>query len=174
MSNLVRHAEEELKLAGLLDKDSDYEGALGDAVLELIKVFSEQGHSGCSASMTTSLFNKLARFQTICPLTGEDDEWCEVTDAILQNKRNSAVFKDAESGRAYYIDAVTWKTPEGHTYTGSADGMRSRQYIKSFPFMPKDFVINVTEEEIAPDDWEFHIIDMKDMDKVWEYYDKSE
>jgi hypothetical protein len=31
--SLVMHAEQELKLAGLLDKDSDYNGMLGYSVL---------------------------------------------------------------------------------------------------------------------------------------------
>ena len=38
--SLIKHAERELRLAGFFDKDSDYEGALGKAVMELIEVFS--------------------------------------------------------------------------------------------------------------------------------------
>ena len=43
MSDLTDHARNELKLAGLFDKDSDYDGMLGDSVMELVKVFSKQG-----------------------------------------------------------------------------------------------------------------------------------
>jgi hypothetical protein len=35
MSNLTQHAIDEMKIAGLFDKDSDYNGMIGDAVLEV-------------------------------------------------------------------------------------------------------------------------------------------
>lgn len=65
MSNLVNHAEKELKKAGLFDRDSDYDGMLGDAVLELVTVFAKQGHSGMSAQMTRELFYKLSNFEDL-------------------------------------------------------------------------------------------------------------
>ena len=68
MSNLVKHAEFELKKAGLFDKDSDYDGQLGEATLELIKVFADQGHSGMSANMVRELFRKLSSFEPLTPL----------------------------------------------------------------------------------------------------------
>ena len=42
MSNLVDYAERELKLAGLFDKDADYGGMLGHAVLKMVKLFAEE------------------------------------------------------------------------------------------------------------------------------------
>lgn len=65
MSNLVNHAMAELNRVGLFDKDSDYDGELGKGVLELIKLFASQGHSGNSAEMTIELFEKLARFESL-------------------------------------------------------------------------------------------------------------
>lgn len=65
MSNLVKHAEKELKKAGLFDKDSDYDGMLGEGVLELITTFANQGHSGFSAQMTRELFYKLSNFEEL-------------------------------------------------------------------------------------------------------------
>lgn len=50
MSNLTDYAKDELTRAGLFDKDSDYDGMLGTAALEIIEVFAKQGHSGMSAS----------------------------------------------------------------------------------------------------------------------------
>jgi hypothetical protein len=59
--SLIEYAEEEIKAAGLNDPDpdSDYNGDIGKAVLELIQVFSNQGHSGMSASIVRNVFNKL-------------------------------------------------------------------------------------------------------------------
>ena len=65
MSNLIDHANKELTRVGLFDKDSDYDGMLGDAVLELITTFANQGHSGMSAEMTIQLFERLSRFEEI-------------------------------------------------------------------------------------------------------------
>lgn len=65
MSNLVNHAQKELTRVGLFDKDADYDGMLGDAVLELITVFAAQGHSGYSAQMTRELFYKLSNFEEL-------------------------------------------------------------------------------------------------------------
>tara|TARA_Y100000296_G_C5133042_1_gene236621 strand:+ start:127 stop:447 length:321 start_codon:yes stop_codon:yes gene_type:complete len=74
MSNLVEYAKQELEAAGLFDKDSDYDGMLGTAALELVEVFAKQGHSGFSASIVTSLVNKLFKYEPLGPLTGEDYE----------------------------------------------------------------------------------------------------
>ena len=174
MSNLIKHAERELELAGLMSKDSDYNGMLGTAALELIKVFSEQGHSGCSAGMTIGLFSKLADFKPLCPLTLADDEWNEVGESIYQNKRNSAVFKDGLRGDAYYIDAYTKKTQTGSCWSGSiqlADGRTmGRCYIKDTANMPK-IVLNVIEREVGKDDWEMTLEDEGQLAKLAEYYD---
>jgi hypothetical protein len=175
-SNLVKHAKKELQIAGLFDKNSDYNGMLGKAVMELINVFSNQGHSGSSASMVNRIFSQLASYQTITPLTGKDDEWNLVSNiggnACYQNNRNSALFKDNKDGQAYYINAILWKTQKGITWHGiTSSEISSNQYIKSFPFQPVTFYIDVTEEEIKKDDWVFHINNEKDLDKVWEVYD---
>lgn len=171
MSNLVKHAEFELKKAGLFDKDSDYGGMLGDGVMELIKVFAKQGHSGMSASMTTSLVEKLMRYEPLSPLTGEDDEWNEVGDGTMQNRRDSRVFKYAD-GTIKAIDAIIWRTQKRTTWSGSADGISSGQEVKGFPFTHKTFYIDVTEKEVSPDNWEFHINDRSQLNPVWEHYKK--
>jgi hypothetical protein len=49
--SLVKHAKRELRLAGLFDNDSDYNGMIGDAVMELIKILSKQGCNGWQSSM---------------------------------------------------------------------------------------------------------------------------
>jgi len=65
LSNLVNHAQKELRRVGLFDKDSDYDGALGKSVLELITTFANQGHSGMSAGITRELFYKLSNFEEL-------------------------------------------------------------------------------------------------------------
>lgn len=107
MSNLVKHAEYELKLAGLLDKDSDYDGMLGEAVLELVKVFAKQGHSGFSAHQTLQIFNEVANYRPLTPIGKSKDEWMDVTDmgadgkGLWQNKRRGTTFS-RDAGKTWY------------------------------------------------------------------------
>ncbi len=180
---LFLHAERELKSAGLFDKDSDYEGALAPAVMSLISLFSEQGHSGASANIVVDLFNKLARYQCITPLKGTEDEW---NDSLVnggqskQNNRVGSVFLDVPSGKAYSLDAIVWRTPTGAKWSGRAylgwgseeEVISSHQNIKSFPFTPKTFVIDVIEEEVSKNNWKFHVKRPDDLKAVFEYYDK--
>lgn len=101
-SALMQHAESELRAAGLLDHDSDYYGAIGRAVLDLVEVFSSQGHSGASADMTIEILQALLRFRPLTPLTDNPDEWMEVTDGLWQSYRRSDAFSE-DGGKTYYL-----------------------------------------------------------------------
>lgn len=189
--SLINHAKLELEMAGLFSEEGDfYEGMTGNAVMELIEVFSKQGHSGMSAPMVVDLFKKLANYEPLLPITGKDEEWGDVRDLgngstpWYQNKRCSAIFKDGKDGRAYYIDGIIKRDQNGTCWNGFAwlseedykSGDRSkmigkRGYIKSFPFTPKTFYIDVKDVEVAKDDWESFIVDPSQLDAVREYYD---
>ena len=190
---LIDHAKTELQIAGLFDKTGDfYDGMTGKAVMELMEVFSKQGHSGMSAGVVADIFQKLARYETLGPITGKDEEWVEVSKYTdtgkewYQNKRCGALFKDSKDGKPYYIDAVVKRDQRGVTWSGRAwlneedwlNGDRSKMvdkvgYIKSFPFTPKTFYIDVKDVEVTKDDWESFIVDPSQLDEVWEYYDKD-
>lgn len=105
MGNLVKHAEEELKLSGLFDKGSDYDGMIGEAVLELVKTFSKQGHSGFSAQWTLQLFNQVANFKNLTPIGTTKDEWIDVSsmsqDPTWQNRRRGTTFS-RDGGKTWY------------------------------------------------------------------------
>lgn len=108
MSNLTEHARREMQAVGLFDKDADYEGRLAENVMELLEVFSRQGHSGMSASMAISLFTTLAEFEALGPLTDDPDEWQPismepVTDSVFlwQNRRQSDSFSH-DGGKTYH------------------------------------------------------------------------
>ena len=181
MSNLREHAEMELQMAGFLSKESDYNGMIGEAVLELIDTFSKQGHSGTSAGIAISLFEKLAQYEPLGALTGEDEEWGEAhRDGIFQNRRDSGVFKYPD-GRCSYVRDVVKRCPNGSTWTGPLyltreDAINNvnliKFEIKGFPFTPKTFFIDVLEEEIAKDDWIMWVKDPKQLDDIREYYNQ--
>ena len=102
---IVAKAELELKRAGLFDKDSDYGGATAHAVLDLLKVFVSQGHSGASAYITLGIFNKLAKQQTLTPITDDPIEWNDVSEMsgypFWQNNRDSRFFSK-DGGKSWY------------------------------------------------------------------------
>lgn len=193
MGNLETYAKEELERAGMFDKDSDYAGGIGDAVMELIKVFAAQGHSGGSAPRVVHLFEKLANYKPILPIEDNPEDWVENSFGILddntfQNKRLGSLFKDGENGRAHYLDAIVFRGNRGGGFTSGSvmlsDGtsIGSSQYVK-FPFIPKTFYIDVIETEWADKEgtipqegggwWSSVVKDESQLDEVFKYYDRK-
>lgn len=141
--NLERHAERELRLAGWFGQDGFYGDMMGHAVLRMIREFSEEGHSGMSAPTAVALFEEVAMFKPLTPLTGEDDEWIKHDygdDVSYQNKRCGHVFKSVD-GRAYDSRGRVFREPSGVCYTC----FDSRVYIE-FPYMPKVEYVDVPDK----------------------------
>ncbi len=108
IAGLVDHAKKELDLAGLFDKDSDYGGMVGKAVMELCKCFAGQGHSGFSAGMVLDLFRRLGKYDPLTPITDASDQWEDVSESggkgspkMWQCKRNPSLFSE-NGGKSYY------------------------------------------------------------------------
>ena len=183
MSNLVNHAKAEFKALGYIPLDEEQEDGpnkwIQENVMQLIEVFSKQGHSGSSAPFCINYFKKLAAFDPLSPLKFDDSEWNNAIDKnVFQNNRLSSVFKDGKDGTPYYINAIVWKNEKGLTYTGHAldskgNSIGSSQIIK-MPFKPKTFYIDVIEEEVKKDDWVFHIKDDAQLDEVFKHYDRKD
>lgn len=111
MSSLIEHAKKEMELAW--PKQNEMQDMVKYNVLELMQVFADQGHSGFSAPYVLDVFNKLAMYKTIAPLTGEDDEWGDPNpyDGTQQNKRCGTVFR--KNGVAYNMHGyVFWHWSE--------------------------------------------------------------
>lgn len=138
--NTIEHAKNELQLYGWLDSDEMSTSMCKD-VLELLETFSKQGHSGFSVPYAISLFEKLAKYEPLTPLTGDDSEWDDDSEyngnIIYQNKRCSRVFKNSDEV-AYDIVGKVFVLPDGGSYTSS----NSRVNI-TFPYEPKPEYVNV-------------------------------
>ena len=188
MSNTKTHAQRELEILINTTPDAIIKDFIPE-ILSICEKFGNLGQSGGSAPYTAGALadavKKLCLQLIIAPLTGKDDEWNDTGETLnksesnemYQNNRLSSVFKDGKNGKAYYLNAITWKNQEGSGYSGTArrangEIITSRQYIKSFPFKPQEFVIDVIEKEIGKDDFEFTIKNDKDLEKVFEIYDK--
>lgn len=173
----------------------------------LVDKFGQSGQSGASAPFTAgAIIDTLKKMLAHEPLGDgiecTDDEWndlsgiedCETGQGTFQNNRLSSVFKEGKEGKPYYLDAIVFK-PVGKDYTftgkvgvseGSKKMIGSRQFIKSLPFRPKTFVIDVEEKEYKkmPDGslveeagggwWESWLKDPRQLEEVFEYYDRME
>ena len=176
MSNYKKHFDRELKIM----KDNLKKGdslAIKDFIPDIesiIEKFSKQGHSGGSAPFyagaLSSVIKKTLLFHPLSPLAGKDDEWNNdiSQDDTCQNNRERAVFKKGKNGRAYFLNAIVWVGEDrGNAFTGSVEGIDSRQFIKSFPFTPKTFYVDVVRGE--PD---YVIKNKKQLEEVFRYYSK--
>lgn len=175
MNYTQKHAKRELTILKKTQPDSvviEFE----QQIIELCKAFGASGQSGGSAPYVARAVAETARelmlHNMITPLTGEDDEWSLVEDddgfnfGVWQNKRMGSVFKNEEG--AYYLDAIIFETA-AYAFTGRAAGVRSRQFIKEFPFVPKTFRVTVIEEG---DD--YSILDYNTLQDAMEYYKQPE
>lgn len=144
MSNLLKHAESELKRMGMgIDTQDPMNKLMHDQIIQIVKTFSTQGHSGFSAGYAVGIIEKLLRFEPLSPLTGEHEEWVAVQSednvVTYQNKRYSCVFKEGRNGRAYDIEAVAYRRgKDGTTFIKGGQ----RHYI-SFPYTPSTKIITI-------------------------------
>jgi len=144
LSNLVKYAESEMDRIGLTDAD-EYNAMMRKHILAMVKLFSDEGHSGFSAPYAINIIKKVLMFKPLSPLTGEDDEWTNVRDygdnPHYQNKRLSSVFKDA-NGDVYNIDGkVFWE------WYRNEDGEAVKTYYTS-----RDSRVPVTFPYVVPDE----------------------
>lgn len=186
--NLVKHAEREFQYLRESVSDAlvlEFE----KEILALVRKFGNSGQSGGSAPYVSRAISdtlqNLLMFKPLGGITGDDWEWDQLDSGITgrpgvaQNRRLSSVFK--EDGRAYYLDAIVFKGPDRYdTFTGNVEDVKSSAFIKSFPFVPKTFYIDVdkTPDTSNPDrvscrdgDYLYTIKDRDQLKAVYEYYD---
>jgi len=221
MTNAQTFAQRELEILSKIHLDPDNRPIVEEFIPEILALIEKFGKSGCSAPYTAgalaSTIKDLCLFKPLSPITGDENEWRDVTDMFeaseetFQNIRCGSIFKKGKEEKATYCDAITWKGQYpwdygtdkwDDTFTGKVEGYGPSQYIKSFPFTPKRFYVNVTREQL-PEDWteepyiegsewydtkefeetgvknwykdnyRYHIKDQKQLDEVFEYYDKK-
>lgn len=163
-------------------------------ILEICEIFGNSGQSGGSAPYTAKLIasnlEKLLLQEVISPVTGDESEWVEVSDNFYQNSRCSALFKEGEDGEPWYAEAIVFDGDIGGRFTGAnsvknpetGDSVSSHQYVRSFPFTPKTFYIDVKDfrwkdrdETISDPDgdwWSHELVDPGQLKEVFEYYKK--
>ena len=113
MNKLLEHARSELKIAGYdidapykeeFETGEDYANACAKNAYKMLEVFSSAGHSGFSGEATLQLFDRLARWQNLTPLTNNPEEWQLINNEKYQSKRNPACFSNDNLKTYYDID----------------------------------------------------------------------
>jgi len=148
MSNMMKFAESELDIIGLVDDGDEMNGAMRKHILHMIHEFSKEGHSGFSANYAVNLLSKLLKYEPLTPLTGDDSEWMEIskemticnTGTLYQNKRLSRVFKD-DNGAYDSEGKIFW---EWYSSPDIDDGKPYKTYFScrgsrvpvTFPYTP--------------------------------------
>ncbi len=143
---MVDYAKEELKRIGMIDSGNSYNDAVTKAILDLIKLFASQGHTGFTAPYTINAFKRLAMFKPLTPLTGEDSEWNKLKSGQYQNKRYCAVFKDKD-GKAYNSEGKIFTDDGGETWYGSKDSFVEITFPYTVPDNPEKVYLNKAENE---------------------------
>jgi hypothetical protein len=172
-------------------------------ILALCEAFGRSGQSGGSAPYTASAIsrtlNKLLLHIPVAEITGNDYEWVDIREmmgeTMWQNSRCSGLFK-SPNGQCSYTDAIVWSGEEswdtfhGSVYADDKDFelIRSSQYVKSFPFTPKTFYVDVVRVHITKKEAEerglhytedgvgdcyYTIVkDKEQLEEVFNYYEK--
>lgn len=133
--NLLEYAKTELNAAWPDITDGTQQAVIKD-VLDLVEVFSAQGHSGASAPYVLNLFNRLARWLPVKAITGDDSEWGEPygEENTQQNLRYCAVFrKNFDNSTAVNIEGRVFIDKDGYHYT-----CRDSRVPIEFPYYPPD------------------------------------
>lgn len=119
--SIISQAKYELQKINFGEDDSE-------AMIEILRKFFRQWDSGGAVYAVTPILMKLIAGKPLSPLTGEADEWNEVGEGILQNKRMSSVFKDPRfhNGELAY-DIDNREDPRGAI---------------TFPYTPKRFEVS--------------------------------
>lgn len=130
---MKEYAEKEMNIAW--PESDEMQDAIKKDILEIIDVFSNQGHSGMTGAYTLRCLDRLLRFKPLTPLTGADDEWGEPhgPDEAQQNKRCSSVFrKRFDNKTAYDIDGKVFSSDDGKTFYSC----RESNVPVIFPYLP--------------------------------------
>jgi hypothetical protein len=164
---MINHAINEFKLAGWMDEVGNYcddkevicvtvlyalevyskntrqsketISKMCKETLDLLKGFSDYGGDGGAGENLIKLFETLANFGVLTPLSGKDDEWItldyfETPDPLYVNKRYPSVFKNSD-GSAYNSEGKVFYTVNDKGEKTHFSNKNSYIYIE-FPYMP--------------------------------------
>jgi len=171
LDRLIVYCEEKEGKDGL-----EMQKTINKNILDIVKVFCMQGHSGTSASYLISKVTRLLDWKPITALTGENSEWMEVPEydngnKTQQNKYCSAVFRDnCDNATAHYIYGRVYSDNGGHSWFTTNRGTLKSFTPVVFPF----YVPNESEYVyLNGKDSEEIITDKARIKELYEEYNKK-
>ena len=112
------------------DTDERYmQEMMNNDVMELLKVFEEQGHSDFSAPTVISLFSILANYRLVTEVEDNPDDW----DENGQHKYISSIFK-RKDGTCYYMYGRLFAEPNSDNFFYN----KASNVDVTFPIKPFD------------------------------------
>lgn len=160
--NTYEWAKHELNLAreneiahAVLVGDEDYGIMCYDAAEHLLEVFQEQGHSGYSAQVVCSIFERLVKGKPLTPVKDEEDQWHyaytieKFSEKCYQHKRMSSLFKHVtpDGAVSYYdIDRVEAYDQNGNPFSiQQVDDVVSKYFPIKFPYVGEEIKVHVED-----------------------------
>lgn len=149
--NIIEFSENELNLLLKNCKDADavqVQKEINSNIMEIVKLFAQQKYSGFSAGYVLNIIERLLKYKPLTPLTGEDDEWEEVsisdTQKVLQNKRCPQVFKEINetNGVVYDSEGKMFSSDNGHTWWHTSESRVNVTLPYSVPQSPENVIID--------------------------------
>ena len=149
------------KSSAMKDEDFDYLGECYDSALKAYKSLCDDGHSGLSFGITSSILKRLLRADPLTPIYDEPDMWNEVAGIsedeckVYQCRRMSSLFKDVyPDGRVEYSDVNRVHCIDVDTtftyYLSLADRWFDKNYPIKLPYSGEK--IDVFVEEFLTDE----------------------
>lgn len=165
--NTYDWAKNELKLAreneiNQCKKEGDYQPGNEDYGLmcyddaeKLFDEFKEQGHTGYSAMVICSIFERLVKGKPLTPVTDEEDQWRKAysletaPEKRYQHKRMSSLFKHVkEDGTVSYYDVSRIKAYDGEHgcfSTHHIEDIVSEYFPITFPYVGEEIKAHVED-----------------------------
>ena len=162
--SLVEFSSDELNrlLKNCTDSESLHmQKVVNNEILDVVKAFSSQGHTGFSAQYCLNILKRLLNYKPLSAITDAEDEWEALDygeDVAFQCKRCPQIFKDG-SGRVYDVEGKVFSDNNGHSWYTNAE---SRVYVTlpyDVPEKPEYLIIDNQEERL---NIQYHIVDRID------------
>lgn len=135
--------------------DEDYSLMCYDAAEQLLAVFQEQGHSGYSAMIVCSIFERLVKGKPLTFIKDEEDQWRneytneKFPEKSYHHKRMSSLLKRvAPDGTVSYYDIDRVKVYDQNGipfWTRQVDDVVSKYFPITFPYVGEEVKVHIEE-----------------------------
>jgi hypothetical protein len=141
-SGLLLFAEREL---ARIPKDADgMQELINKHILDMVKVFSDEGHTGFTANYAINILDRLLRYLPLTTIEDTPEDWNEVGHGVYQHKRCSNVFKDKREsdGKAYILNAKLFSDDGGKTWFANSNSREVIEFPYAVPESPRRYLVD--------------------------------